>query len=417
MARAAFVMDRVMRKVGLHGKSFIPLLLGFGCGVPAIMGTRTLENPRDRLVTILVSPLMSCSARLPIYSVLIGAFFSSEVAGNVLFSLYLLGIILAIAMARLFRSVLFKGATEPFIMELPPYHWPTLKSVVIHMWERCYLYLKKAGTIILAVTIVMWFLTNFPSDVPYSQDYDAAASQAEAQFTQQVEAEINQPLAITAIDDNADLKATIDKLVAVNEEFKKATDDLEEDDPEYAIQAEKQAQDIQAIQNENGDVFDAATHYVELQDNLADAKDDLDKAKASEKINQSYAGTIGKFLEPLGRPLGFDWKMNVALIAGFSAKEVVVGTLGTIYSVGDVGEKTLPLQAALSADPAFNPLVAYTFMVFCLVYSPCLAAIATIKRETNSWKWAIFAAAYTTSLAWVLALLVYQGGLLLGIGI
>lgn len=416
MARAAFVMDRIMRKVGLHGKSFIPLLLGFGCGVPAIMGTRTLENPRDRLVTILVSPLMSCSARLPIYSVLIAAFFSSEVAGNVLFSLYLLGVIMAIVMARIFRSVLFKGATEPFIMELPPYHWPTFKSVVIHMWERSYLYLRKAGTIILAVAILMWFLTNFPSEVPYSQDYDATISQAETEFTQQVAEDINQPLNISTIDDNAALKLTIDKMLAVNEEFKKATDDLKEDDPELAVLSEKKTNDLQVIQNENDTVFDMATHYVELKEDLDDAKDDIDKAKAAEKIGQSYAGTIGKFLEPLGRPLGFDWKMNVALIAGFSAKEVVVGTLGTIYSVGDVGEKTIPLQAALAADPAFNPLIAYTFMVFCLVYSPCLAAIATIKRETNSWKWAFFASAYTTALAWVMAFIVYQGGLFLGIG-
>lgn len=417
MARAAFVMDRIMRQVGLHGKSFIPLLLGFGCGVPAIMGTRTLENPRDRLVTILVSPLMSCSARLPIYSVLIGAFFSSDIAGNVLFSLYLLGVILAIIMARVFRSVLFRGATEPFIMELPPYHWPTLNSVVIHMWERSYLYLKKAGTIILAVAILMWFLTNFPSAVPYSRDYDAVINQAEVEFTQQVEEDINQPLAIAAIDDNAALKATIDKLLAVNEQFKQATADLEDDDPELAALSEKKAKTVQALHAENAASFAMAAYYVELQADLDDVKADVAKAKAAEKINQSYAGTIGKFLAPLGRPLGFDWKMNVALIAGFSAKEVVVGTLGTIYSVGEVGAKTVPLQMALAADPAFNPLIAYTFMVFCLVYSPCLAALATIKRETNSWKWAFFAAAYTTGLAWIMAFIVYQGGLLLGIGV
>ena len=417
MARAAFVMDRVMRKAGLHGKSFIPLLLGFGCGVPAIMGTRTLENPRDRLVTILVLPLMSCSARLPIYSVLIAAFFSSSVAGNVLFSIYLLGIILAIVMARVFRSVLFKGATEPFIMELPPYHWPTMKSVVIHMWEKSYLYLKKAGTIILAVSILMWFLTNFPSNVQYSQDYDAATNQAEIQFTQQVDEDINQPLNISAIEDNDMLNSTIDKILAVNKKFKKATDDLDNDDLQLAVFSAKKDEDLKVIQRENGAVFDMANHYVELKDDFDDAKDDIDKAKSAEKIGQSYAGTIGKFLEPLGRPLGFDWKMNVALIAGFSAKEVVVGTLGTIYSVGEAAEKTQPLQAALAADPAFNPLIAYTLMVFCLVYSPCLAAIATIKRETNSWKWAFFTMLYTTGLAWVTAFIVYHGGLFLGIGV
>jgi ferrous iron transport protein B len=417
MARAAFVMDRIMRKVGLHGKSFIPLLLGFGCGVPAIMGTRTLENPRDRLVTILVSPLMSCSARLPIYSVLIAAFFHDDVAGNVLFSIYLLGIVLAILMARIFRSVLFKGVTEPFIMELPPYHLPTIKSVFIHMWERSVLYLKKAGTIILAVSIIMWFLTNFPSNVEYSKDYEAAAEQAEVQFTQRVNTEINEPLNIASIDENNALKDTIDKILAVQEEFKKATEDLDDDDPKLAVLSAKQDSDLKAIEEQQPEIFESANHYAELKGDLEDAKDELDKEKGAEKIGQSYAGTIGKFLEPVMAPLGFDWKINIALIAGFSAKEVVVGTLGTIYSVGDVGEKTLPLQAALAADPAFNPLIAYTLMVFCLVYSPCLAAVATIKRETNSWKWAIFASAYTTSLAWVLAFIVYQGGLFLGIGI
>ncbi|MBU2700626.1 ferrous iron transport protein B [Sporomusaceae bacterium BoRhaA] len=417
MARAAFVMDRIMRKVGLHGKSFIPLLLGFGCGVPAIMGTRTLENPRDRLVTILVSPLMSCSARLPIYSVLIAAFFHDDVAGNVLFSIYLLGIVLAILMARIFRSVLFKGVTEPFIMELPPYHLPTIKSVFIHMWERSVLYLKKAGTIILAVSIIMWFLTNFPSNVEYSKDYEAAAEQAEVQFTQRVNTEINEPLNIANIDENNALKDTIDKILAVQEDFKKATEDLDDDDSQLAVLSAKQESDLKTIEEEQPEIFESANHYAELKGDLEDAKDELDKEKGAEKIGQSYAGTIGKFLEPVMAPLGFDWKINIALIAGFSAKEVVVGTLGTIYSVGDVGEKTLPLQTALAADPAFNPLIAYTLMVFCLVYSPCLAAVATIKRETNSWKWAIFASAYTTSLAWVLAFIVYQGGLFLGIGI
>ena len=198
MARAAFIMDRVMNKVGLHGKSFIPLLLGFGCGVPAIMGTRTLENSRDRLVTILVAPLMSCSAKLPVYAVLIAAFFNEQ-AGTVLFSIYLLGIIMSILMARIFRSFLFKGATEPFVMELPPYGIPTAKSVLIHMWERTVLYAKKAGTIILAVSIVMWFMTHYPTHANYSQDYDQLAKQAEAQFTAQVDEEINKPLHITRI--------------------------------------------------------------------------------------------------------------------------------------------------------------------------------------------------------------------------
>lgn len=331
MARAAFIMDRVMYKVGLHGKSFIPLLLGFGCSVPAIMGARTLENPRDRLVTILVTPLMSCSARLPVYTVLIAAFFGEQRAGNVLFSIYLIGIILAIIMARVFRSVLFTGSTEPFVMELPPYRIPTLKSILFHMWERSILYLQKAGTIILAVSIIIWFLTNYPTEVQYSKDYAALIAQAET---------------------------------------------LPQDE----------------------------------------VKEKLVREQAGEKLGQSYAGQVGRFIEPAIAPLGFDWKMGVGLFAAFTAKEVLVSTLGTIYSVGAGEEDAASLKDALAADPAYNPLVAYALMIFVLIYSPCLATIATIKRETNSWKWALFSSGYSTVLAWIIAFIVYQGGKLGGLG-
>jgi ferrous iron transport protein B len=306
MARAAFIMDKVMHKVGLHGKSFIPLLVGFGCSVPAVMGTRTLENPRDRLVTILIAPLMSCSARLPFYTVMIGAFFSEQAAGSILFSIYLLGIILAITMAKVFRSVLYPGESEPFVMELPPYRIPSLKSTLLHMWERSMLYLRKAGTLILAMSILMWFLANYPTG---SADVSAA-----------------------------------------------------------------------------------------------------------ERLSESYAASIGKTIEPVIRPLGFDWKVGVGLVGGFSAKEVLVSTLSTIYSVGE-DEGTVPLQHALQADPFYNPLKAYALMVFVLVYSPCLATIAVIKRETGSLKWAVFTSVYSTGLAWILAFIVYHGGRLLGVGI
>ena len=257
MARAAFVMDRVMRAVGLHGKSFIPLLLGFGCSVPAVMGSRTLENKGDRMVTILVSPLMSCSARLPVYTLLIAAFFSENVAGSVLFSIYFLGISLAILMALVFRKWMFPGASEPFIMEMPPYHLPTLRSIAIHMWERSILYLKKAGTLILAASILIWFITNYPANVEYSKDYDAA----KGQITEQYDEVAAKPL-------------------------------------------------------------------------LAQ----LDQEQAGEKLALSYAGQFGHFIEPVIKPLGFDWKMGVGLVSAVAAKEVLVSTLATIYSVGDVEE-------------------------------------------------------------------------------
>ena len=329
MARAAFVMDRVMRAVGLHGKSFIPLLLGFGCSVPAVMGARTLENKGDRMVTILVSPLMSCSARLPVYTVLIAAFFSESMAGTVLFSIYFFGIMLAILMSLIFRKWLFPGATEPFIMEMPPYHMPTLRSIAIHMWERSVLYLKKAGTLILAASILIWFITNYPVDVEYSKDYDAAKTQ----ITEQYDEEAAKPL-------------------------------LEQ----------------------------------------------LEKEQAGEKLGMSYAGRLGHFIEPVIKPLGFDWKMGVGLVSAVAAKEVLVSTLATIYSVGDTEDDAQPLQEALSADAAFNPLVAFSLMVFTLIYSPCLAVLAVIRRETNSWKWPAFSFIYSTTLAWVMSFIVYQGG-------
>lgn len=333
MARAAFVMDRVMRAVGLHGKSFIPLLLGFGCSVPAVMGSRTLENKGDRMVTILVSPLMSCSARLPVYTLLIAAFFSENVAGSVLFSIYFLGISLAILMALVFRKWMFPGASEPFIMEMPPYHLPTLRSIAIHMWERSILYLKKAGTLILAASILIWFITNYPANVEYSKDYDAA----KAQITEQYDEVAAKPL-------------------------------------------------------------------------LAQ----LDQEQAGEKLALSYAGKFGHFVEPVIKPLGFDWKMGVGLVSAVAAKEVLVSTLATIYSVGDAEEDSQSLQEALAADAAFSPLVAFSLMVFTLIYSPCLAVLAVVRRETNSWKWPAFSFVYSTTLAWVMSFVVYQGGRLLG---
>ncbi len=334
MARAAFVMDRIMRAVGLHGKSFIPLLLGFGCSVPAVMGSRTLENKGDRMVTILVSPLMSCSARLPVYTLLIAAFFHESVAGSVLFSIYFLGISLAILMALVFRKWMFPGASEPFIMEMPPYHLPTLRSIAIHMWERSILYLKKAGTLILAASILIWFITNYPANVEYSKDYDAA----KVQITEQYDEEAAKPL-------------------------------------------------------------------------LAQ----LDQEQAGEKLALSYAGQFGHFIEPVIKPLGFDWKMGVGLVSAVAAKEVLVSTLATIYSVGDAEENAQSLQEALAADAAFSPLVAFSLMVFTLIYSPCLAVLAVVRRETNSWKWPAFSFVYSTTLAWVMSFVVYQGGRLIGL--
>jgi ferrous iron transport protein B len=414
MARAAFIMDRVLRSVGLHGKSFIPMLLGFGCTVPAVMATRTLENPRDRLVTILVAPFMSCSARLPVYTVLISAFFSKESAGSVLFSIYVLGIVIAVLMARIFRSFFFKGAVEPFVMELPPYHLPTLRSVLIQMWERGVLYLKKAGTIILAVSVLVWFLTNYPSEVQYSKDYDTLITQSQTLFEEQSAKEIVPALQVEQIEDHPEFTALLEKIQAIEEAFDEQTAELESDSPELAAAESAKETQLAALKTENEKLFTVAERYLELKAAADEKVQALEQEQASEKLVASYAGRIGQGLEPLVKPLGFDWKIGIGLFAGFAAKEVLVSTLGTIYSIGEADETSVALQEALAADPVFSPLVAYTLMVFVLLYSPCFAVSAVIRRETNSWKWPLVTIVYTTVVAWIVSFLVYTIGGMLG---
>ncbi|MBF0490361.1 MAG: ferrous iron transport protein B [Candidatus Omnitrophica bacterium] len=304
MARAAFIMDKVMHPFGLHGKSFIPMIMGFGCNTSAMMGTRTLENKTDRLLTILINPLISCSARLPVYILLAGAFFGKN-AGNVIFGIYLTGIVLAILMGQLFRKTLFKGDAAPFVMELPPYRMPSMKSILIHMWEKGSIFLKKMGGIILAASIVIWFATAFPKAT------------------------------------NAPGQPPVDQ------------------------------------------------------------------------IEQSYAGQAGKWLEPVLKPLGFNWKGGVALITGVAAKEIVVSTFGVLYHAEDqAGAESESLRNALRQD--MTPLAALSFMLFTLIYIPCASALATMYRELGSAKWTLFGIGYSLTLAWLMSFVVFQGGRLLG---
>lgn len=294
MARAAFIMDKIMHKMGLHGKSFIPLIMGFGCNVPAIMTSRIIESRKARLVTMLVNPLMSCSARLPIYLVLIGAFFPGK-ASLILLSIYAIGILLAVLMARIFTKFLVKGDDTPFVMELPPYRMPTAKVVLRHTWEKGKQYLKKMGGIIMVASIIIWFLGYYPN-------HDAYATQAE--------------------------------------------------------------------QQEN-----------------------------------SYIGQLGKAIEPAIEPLGFDWKMGIGILSGVGAKELIVSTLSVLYTNdGDLD------SVNLSERIPITPLVAYCYMLFVLIYFPCIATLAAIRQESRSWKWPVFAAAYTTVLAWIVAFAVHQIG-------
>lgn len=349
MARAAFIMDRVMHTIGLHGKSFIPMIMGFGCNVPAIMATRTLESRRDRILTILINPLISCSARLPIYVLLAGAFFARS-AGNVIFSIYIIGIVLAVLMGQVFKRLFFRGEIAPFVMELPPYRIPTLRGTLIHMWERGSIFLKRMGTVILVGAILIWLLSSFPRNVTFSRDYDG---------------------------------------------------------------------EIQALETSYGARIASAASTQEaarLEEERDARMGELEVLREAERQEKSYLGRLGKILAPVVRPLGFGWREGVALVTGFVAKEIVVSTLGVLYQVGtEEGEESESLRQALRRS-GMTPLTAYAFMIFTLIYTPCLATVAVIRRETGSWGWTVFSVGYGLVLAWVLAFLVYRGGRLLGVG-
>ncbi len=413
MARAAFVMDRFMYKIGLHGRSFIPMLLGFGCNIPGIMACRTIEQERDRLVTILVNPFMSCSARLPVYLLLIGAFFPQK-GSTMLFLLYLIGIGVAILMAKVLRSTVLKGPPTPFVMELPPYRVPTLRGVVIHMWERGVLFLRKAGTVIFGVCLFMWFLTSFPWSPPYSKDYEGLIQEAQKSFQLEVAA-IAEVLKVPP--QQLETHEGFSAFLAVQREFEAMVEGLEEGPEVEAAQRWRQKQ-LARLRQSSPDIYPLFMKYMEAKTKKDKRIEDLEREQAAEKLQRSYAGALGRAIEPIVKPLGFNWKIGVSLVGGILAKEAVVGVLGTLYAVGEEAEA--PLRQRLLEDrwpdgsKVFTPLVAFSLMVFTLLYVPCVASVAVIYRETNSWKWPLFAMFYTTAVAWIVAFIVYQGGRVLG---
>ena len=414
MARAAFVIDRVMRACGLHGKSFIPLLLGFGCSVPSVMGARILDNYKDRMVTILITPFMSCSARLPVYTLFAAAFFPPEWAGTVVFGVYALGIVFGIVFAKIFRKYLFAGEAEPFVMELPPYHLPTLKATLTHMFERGIMYLKKAGTFILAASILVWFITTYPMDVEYSKDYDALHDQV-AQTYEMKDAETLAHFGITTDEQKDQVNEIVDNMKSTVQDATAQAEAAQEAAPEIEVEDDSEAPELfNDIKDDNKDLFPAAWAMYKNSANLDAENDKLDKEQASEKLEQSYAASFGKAINPVLEPLGFDWKMGVSLVAGLAAKEVVVSTLGTIYAVGGDTDHPQALTDYLQNDPHFTPLIALTLMLFILIYPPCIAALAVIKRETGSWKWMLFMFFYENAFAWIACFIFYNIGRALG---
>lgn len=414
MARAAFVIDRVMRACGLHGKSFIPLLLGFGCSVPSVMGARILDNYKDRMVTILITPFMSCSARLPVYTLFAAAFFPPEWAGTVVFGVYALGIVFGIVFAKIFRKYLFAGEAEPFVMELPPYHLPTLKATLTHMFERGIMYLKKAGTFILAASILVWFITTYPMDVEYSKDYDALHDQV-AQTYEMKDAETLAHFGIATDEQKDQVNEIVDNMKSTVADATTQAEGAGEAAPEIEVEDDSEAPELfNDIKDQNEQLFPVAWAMYKNSVNLDDENQKIDEQKNSEKLEQSYAAMFGKAINPVLKPLGFDWKIGVSLVAGLAAKEVVVSTLGTIYAVGGDTDHPQALTDYLQNDPHFTPLIALTLMLFILIYPPCIAALAVIRRETGSWKWMLFMFCYENAFAWIACFIFYNIGLALG---
>ncbi len=359
MARAAFLMDRLMSKVGLHGKSFIPMLSSFACAIPGVMATRTIESPKDRLVTILVAPLMSCSARLPVYTVLIAACVPDrkvlgfwKLSGLTLLGMYLLGIVVALGMALLFKRTLLKGPTPMLIMELPAYKRPVPSVVLRHMWDRSRMFLRRAGTVILGINIILWFLATYPKSPEVGADYAA-------------------------------------RRVAVTQSAMGAG--IQEGD---ARQADVKAR-LQSLQRE----------------------------EAGEKLRRSFAGRLGHWIEPVIAPLGFDWKIGIGIVASFAAREVFVSTMSVVYNVGDFETddaataslaESMREQRRPDGTPLYTTLTGLTLMVFYVFALQCVSTVAVVRRETNSWKWPLFQWLYMGVLAWGLAFLTWHGGRLLG---
>lgn len=335
MARAAFIMDRFMNKIGLHGKSFIPMLIGFGCSVPAIMATRTLENRKDRLVTMLVIPLMSCGARLPIYTLIIPAFFPKHLFAPMLWTIYLIGIILAVLLAKILSITYFKGDATHFILELPPYRMPTLKGIFLHMWQRGWFYLKRAGTIIFAVSILLWLMSSFP-DLP----------------------------------------------------------------------------------NEKKEYFENKRQTIELstlsEKEKMEGLKSIDSEEKEQRLLNSISGKIGKIIEPIIKPMGFDWKIGTALIGAFAAKEVFVAQLGIVYSLGGSEDISESLRERLKKD--YTPLIGFSIMLFCLISMPCMATVAITARESGSWSYAATQLLGLTLIGYIITSTVFQVCRFLGLG-
>ena len=465
IARAAFLTDWMMHKIGLHGRSFIPMVVGFGCSVPGIMATRTLESRRDRLTTMLVLPLMSCSARFPIYTLIIPAFFSPAYHAPVLWCLYLLGILLAVLLAKLLRSTVLAGESIPFVMELPLYRLPTARGVLIHMWERAKLYLEKAGTIILVASVLLWLVQTYPIPKGAAERESKAIVLAEQRYGKALNQFGRSDLKATARDEIAklllvehlyevakrehyeyedgyqkalanlketraqltkDKQSLVNKFLAFRASLLEARQNYEtiirtnEEVPNEAerVRAEllaRAARDsvLERLAKDDSRMFSLVVQAKDvLNKSYADAISAAQIARKKEELNHSMAGRIGNFLEPVLRPIGFDNRVATALIGAFAAKEIFVAQMGIVAAVDTESEGLGSLRTWLKKR--YRPLVGISLLIFSLIATPCIATISVTRKESGSWKWALLQLGGLTIIAYGLCLVVYQLGTLLG---
>lgn len=363
MARIAYMLDRVFRLFGLHGSSIMPYMISGGiaggCAVPGVMGTRTLRSPKEKLATMLTLPFMACGAKIPVFLLVVGTFFAESNQAAIMLGITLCGWVVALISARILRSTLIKGAPTPFVMELPPYRLPTLRGLLLHTWERGWQYVKKAGTVILAISIVLWAAMTFPG------------------LPEDVEKNFN------------------DRIVVAEQQV------------ETAQQAYETATGVDDADNESGRNSPEGRALAEAKGIL----DDLNYEKAATGLRGSYAGRVGAALEPVSELAGFDWRTNIALLGGFAAKEVLVSTLGTAYSLGEVDpEEAEPLGQKIKDDPHWNKANAASLLIFVLIYAPCVVTIVAMRMETATWRWPLFSLVASTGLAYALAVAVFQIG-------
>ena len=397
MARTAFIMDRVMKRVGLSGGSVLPLLSSYACAIPGIMAARTLDNERDRIITIMVAPLMSCSARLPVYTLFIAAFIPAGTLfgllgyqGLTMFSMYLMGTVMAFVAAWVLKRVVFKGSASYFVMELPPYRRPRMRQVFWRMIQRSKIFAVRAGKIIFSLSIVLWFMANFPKVEP-GPELAAMRQQAED----------GRAAAYAAA-----LGGAADSTIA----------------HVLGMLAAGESERVDSISRGQPEMVRTARLAYAVDQRFEARSEELERMERSLQIRGSFIGLFGRLLEPVMQPLGFDWKMSAGIVAAFAAREVIISTLGIIYSAGKVDEGSIVLREQIKADkypdgrPVFTTLVAVSLLVFFVFALQCMSTLAIARRETNSWLWPVGMWAYMTGLAYVLSLIVYQGGRALGFG-